>query len=112
MQWASAEELVNGSLLLKCGFADGSLARGCQLTLQLSLSGKVRIILRLQRSEGSSEVWGLYDGAIEWGTAPYLMASDIEQDGETGLIQLEGNITLLTTVTSGLCETTSVFWGI
>ena len=78
----------------------------------LSLSGKVRIILRLQRSEGSSEVWELYDGAIEWGTAPYLMASDIEQDGETGLIQLEGDITLLTTVTSALCETTSVFWGI
>ena len=100
VQWARAEQLANGSLLLKCGFAEGSPARGCQLTLHLSHTGKVRIVVQLLRSNRSREVWEVYEGAVDWGTRPYLLVSDIEEDGATSTTEVQGNISLLTTVVS------------
>ena len=101
VQWASVEEQANGSLLLKCGFAEGSLARGCQITIHLSLSGSVRIILRIMKAERSLEASKLYEGAIDWGVGAYLLATDIERDGETALVEVEGEIYLLSIVSRG-----------
>ena len=105
VQWAIAEELVNGSVLLKCGFAEGSRASGCQLTIKLSHTGKVRIVVQLYRSSQSQvEVWEMYRGPVEWGLQPLLLVSDIEEDGTTTTAtrELEGSICLLTTVSSPL----------
>ena len=101
IQWASAAELVNGSLLLKCGFAEGSTARGCQLTLHLHQDGKVKVVVDLLRRSSSREVWELYEGAVEWGVNPYLTASDIEEDGSTGGRDVEGGVFLINTLSGG-----------
>ena len=102
VQWASAQELVDGSVLLKCGFAEGSTARGCQLTLHLSRSGKVKIIVQLQRRNGSHVITEVYEGTVEWGVEPYLLAADIEEDGGTGGTEVEGNVHLIRIDTGGL----------
>ena len=101
VQWASAQELVNGSLLLKCGFAKGSHARGCQLTLVLSHTGRVRIVVQLHRNNSNPmEVWELYKGPLDWGNQPSLLVSDIEEDGTVATREMEGDIYLLTIMPS------------
>ena len=102
VQWASAQELGNGSVLLKCGFAEGSTARGCQLTLHLSRSGKVKIVVQLQRRNDSHVIAEVYKGAVEWGVEPYLLAADIEEDGGTSGTEVEGNVHLIRSDTGGL----------
>ena len=103
VQWGSAQELANGSVLLKCGFAEGSRATGCQLTIILGHTGKVRIVLQLHRKNSSLlEVWEFYKGPLAWGLHPSLLVSDIEEDGHDTTIELKGDISLLTTTVSSL----------
>lgn len=99
VQWASAVELNNHSLQLTCGFAEGSDARGCQLTIIPSELGKVWIVVRLLRREISGlEAKEVYEGLVEWGFRPSLLVSDIEKDGTTSTIQKTGNISLISPV--------------
>jgi hypothetical protein len=103
VQWGSAQELANGSVLLKCGFAEGSRATGCQLTIILSHTGRVRIVLQLHRKNSSLlEVWEFYKGPLAWGLHPFLLVSDIDEDGPEATIELKGDISLLTTTVSSL----------
>ena len=102
VQWASGQELANGSVLLKCGFARGSTAKGCQLTLYLSRSGRVRIVVQLQRRNASQEATEVYEGPVEWGVGPYLLVADIEEDGDAGGREMEGSVYLIRAATGGL----------
>ena len=97
MQQASVEELVNSSLLLTCVFARGSRAQGCQLTIQLSQTGKVSIVVQLLRENTSLEITELYKSAVVWGVQPSLLATDIEADGVIAAGGIRGNVTLLRT---------------
>ena len=99
VQSASVEELDNSSLLLKCVFAEGSSARGCQLTIQLSHSGKVLIVVQLHRSNDSLEVVELYEHEVVWGMSPALVARDIEADGNTADRGIPGTVRLISTTT-------------
>ena len=81
VQWASVEELTNSSLLLKCVFAEGSQAQGCQLTIKFSRYGRVSLVVELYRSNNCSEAVELYESEVAWGEHPSLVARDIEAHG-------------------------------
>lgn len=97
VQWASVEEMANSSLLLQCTFAVGSQAQGCQLTIQLSQTGKVSIVVQLYRKNGSLEIAELYESEVVWGVQPSMIASDIEADGGIATSGIYGNVVLLHT---------------
>ena len=98
VQWASVDQLANGSLLLTCVFADGSQARGCQLTITLSSTGNVQIIVQLYRTNNSVKIVELYENHVDWGEGPSLVARDIESDGTIIIAGngLPGDVTLPT----------------
>lgn len=101
VQWASVEELTNNSILFKCGVANGSLALGCRLTVDISHS--VHLIVDLYRRNDSLEISETHNIVLDWSMElPSLVASDIEMDGTLGTVRVEGNITLLTTTMSML----------
>ena len=101
MQWASVEELANSSLLLKCGFAEGSLSLGCELTIRVSQTGRVQIIVEMHRLSGRLEVAELHDIRVDWSDQPSVVATDIEVGGVRGEQEIEGSITLLTITSIG-----------
>ena len=96
VQWASVEQLDNSSLLLMCVFAEGSRARGCQLTIKLSSTGKVQIIVQLHRTNHSAEIRELYENHVDWGESPSVVARDIEADGTIADNGIPGDVTLTT----------------
>ena len=55
----------------------------------------------LLRRNNSREVLELYEGAVEWGVDPYLIATDIEEDGSTGGRDVDGGVFLINTVSGG-----------
>lgn len=81
VQSASIEELDNASLLLKCIFAEGSSARGCQLTLHLSHTGRVKVVIELYRHNNSLRTVEVHEIGVMWGENPTFLARDIESDG-------------------------------
>jgi hypothetical protein len=96
VQWASVEQLDNSSLLLMCVFAEGSRARGCQLTIKLSSTGKVQIIVQLHRTNHSAKIRELYENHVDWGESPSVVARDIEADGTIADNGIPGDVTLTT----------------
>ena len=96
VQWASVEQLDNSSLLLMCVFAEGSRARGCQLTIKLSSTEKVQIIVQLHRTNHSAKIRELYENHVDWGESPSVVARDIEADGTIAENGLPGDVTVPT----------------
>lgn len=99
VQSASVEELDNGSLLLKCMFAEGSPAQGCQLALHLSHSGRVKVVVELYRNNSSLWTVEVHEIGVMWGENPTFLARDIEIDGNIansggmwGNIKLKGRV--------------------
>ena len=99
VQSASVEELDNDSLLLKCIFAEGSSAQGCQITLHLSHTGRVKVIIELYRHNSSLTTVELHEIGVMWGENPTFLARDIEADGNIaasggiwGNIKLKGMV--------------------
>ena len=87
------EQLLNGSLLLKCIFGEGSSALGCQLTIALSLKEGVTFseeVTVLRKNDSLVEVVREYYSQVEGGVLLSVLARDIEYNGSTGDLALPG----------------------
>ena len=87
------EHLLNGSLLLRCIFGEGSLAIGCLLTIRLDPQ-EVTISISVYRiNMSSSEAVDLYEGGIPVGSLlSSIIVQNIEADGQLGEYALKGKI--------------------
>ena len=77
------EQLLNGSLLLKCIFGEGSSAQGCRLTITLGPRLSISVSV-FRENDSSLEVVEYYHNIAVGDTLSSTVVNDIEVNGETG----------------------------